>query len=765
MTLAPHRTPDQPTTAEASARPAGAVVSDSPAPERVAGLDIFTPPPRHEDTTGPEPLPPSCLSALVVSPPSEFESGRDVAAVQFAPTDQSGTRLSDEPLLYAAASGTPDSSPPEGRPPAPRLTEAALLKGAQRVQLWRVAGPLLAAGQTLTEVARLTGTSYPTLCRLRQEFGHLADHEITVEALAGRTGNCGRPSAWVDFAARPDVRRALHKLYFLSCGASSEAMTKGRRTGSAAAVLKVFARDPLCPPELARQLAAGKQPRAFIGVIREITDFMEQRDRGAKHSSLNGSLIMRRTLIEILADGTENPVQPGDWWVFDDMSDNLPHWWGLAAGHDGAKEEWAIGRQGLYAYDVTGRWLGVEKIGTVRDSYTAAIILRFVRQLMETFGKPRRGVVFERSVWASNTIKGTRLSTGGHAFEEDLDRPAMSEEDKHLVQDGLRALGIKIHYTYTPRGKEIEGAFNYYQRLKPMLASQRAQVQSSKFEVQSSELVPQPVNIGRHAGEYEHAAKQLRRARAGSHHPRDLGFLHIDESRDLDLEVFEMINAERGGSGRAATGDQDYPVLPALTPSDLRAFFTRRHELVLRNGKVTATIAGQPYDFCAPELFATLSSGFRLAIKFDPTEPTRGAAVYNLETSSSNFRGWQQNEFIGFADFLPPVPRFDWRDKLNESHDDPAGDIKKRFAGVVRTSYGAVGVKRRIKNATARDGRGNVAEASNSPVQSSELKVQSSKLPTHRTLPAPSPDAWARQQQRLSRQAEQANRLRAITQT
>jgi hypothetical protein len=562
-----------------------------------------------------------------------------------------------------------------------RLTEKALAKGADRVRLWRVAGPLLADGRTLAEVAQLTGSSHPTLSRLRRDYGHLSPETATPEQMAGRTGNCGRTGAYEEFARSSEVRQRLHALYLLSCGASADVMTKGRRTGSVASALKLFAREPMCPPDLARLLRAGKQPRALVRVIREITDFMEQRDRGPKHASLNGTLILRRTLIEILEDGQQRAIVPGDWWVFDDMSDNMPHWW------TGPEQTPLIGRQGLYGYDITGRWMGVEKIGTVRDSYTAAIILRFIRQLMETFGKPRMGIVFERSVWESRVIKGTRLTSQGTPFEDEFERPAMGDEDKALVQDGLAALGLRIHYTHTPRGKEIEGAFNYYQRLKPMMAGQR----------KAGADAGAPVHIGRHAGEYEHGAKQMRRARAGSHHPRDLGFLHIDESRDLDLEVFEHINAERGVA--------EYPKLAPLTDTDLRAFFTRRHELQLRNGKVTATLDGQPFDFCAPELFASLVSGYRLAIKFDPSEPTRGAAVYNLESGSSNFRGWQRNEFIGFAEFLPPVARFDWRENAEPG---AADDIKKRFSGVIRTAYGACAAKR-VRTATARDGKGNVA--------------------------------------------------------
>lgn len=494
----------------------------------------------------------------------------------------------------------------------------------------------------------------------------------------------GQHAAWSDFAAREDVRRELHALYLLSCGASSDYMTKGRRTGSMASTLKVFALSPLCPPDLAEVLRAGRQPIALVRVVRQMNDLHEQASRGAKHRSLNGQMIMRRTLTEILADGTEGDIQPGDWWVFDDMSDNLPHWW------TGPKNEPLLGRQGLYAYDITQRWLGVEKVGTARDSYTAAIILRFVRRLMQALGKPRRGIIFERSVWQARTITGCRLTTTGKIADEEIELPALPLEEQAKLQDGLRALGIKLHYTYTPRGKEIEGAFNHLQRLKPMIAHQRAQTTGA----------PLAQNIGRHAGEYEHPAKQVRRVRNGSHHPEDLGFLHIDASRDLDLAVMEFI---LGPDAPA------YPALAPLEPRDFAVFLPEPRELIIRDGRITATVDGQPLDFTAPELFAALGSGYRLAIKFDPSEPTLGAALYNAETSSANHRGWRVGEYVGWADFLPPVARFDWR----EGVDDPQADLRRRFNKHVRTAFGIVGLKH-ARASTARDGRGSVAEVSGS---------------------------------------------------
>jgi hypothetical protein len=678
----------------------------------------------------------------------------------------SGTQRDEQPHVdlarpLASLSGDGTNGTDGTDVSARRLTEAALMKGAERARLLKVARPLFGS-HTLEEIAGLVGTSAPTLCRLKRDYAHLSDDELIPENLAAEFTNSGRTSPYQALADDPKVQQRLEELYLLSCGASSDYMTKGRRTGSAAAVLKIFARDPLCPPMLSEELRRGKEPAPLVRVIRRVTDLMEQRSRGEKHAGLHGTVTHRRSLIEIMADGSQVPIELGDWWVFDDMSDNMPHWWALENGTEETKGTYGIGRQGLYAYDPArpsgtengprGWWLGVEKIGTVRDSYTAAIILRFIRRLMQDFGKPRRGIVFERSVWQAQSIAGFRITANGSLVDEEVERDPLANEERALIQKGLESLGLKIHYTHTPRGKEIESAFNYLQRLKPMVATLSGPAEAGT-------PYPIPVNIGRHAGEYEHAAKQLRRARAmsggaNSFNPAELGFLHIDASADLDEKVMQIINEERQVNGAG------YPDLPPLEQRDMAVFLPEIRELELRNGKVTAKEAGQPFDFCAPELFASLGSGYRLYVRFDPSEPTLGAAIYNRETSSANFEGWQDGMFIGFAEFLPEVARFDWRSEK----DSTAEDIKRRFNKHVRTAYRAVGMKH-ARAATVRDGRGNVAEVGGQrpEVRGQRPESQDRLKPGLHALPAPTEEQRRARSERLRRQSQFAKSLQTAT--
>lgn len=564
-----------------------------------------------------------------------------------------------------------------------------------------------AAGQpspSVRQAARLLEVPHSTLNKVlkRRAAGKLAPdyHE--------RGATC----EWETFADRPDVRQKLHQLYLLSCGASSDYMSKGRRTGSMASALKVFAREPICPPDLAEILLAGLQPVALKRAVREMHDLHEQKLRGPKHSSLNASIISRRD---------RSQIKPGDEWVFDDMSDNLPHWW------TGPDDQPCLGRQGLYCYDGAGRWIGVEKVGTLRDAYTAAIILRFFRRLMTAFGKPRK-IILERGVWMSNCIKGFKISPKGAVLEEEFERPAMDKAESAELIGGLEKLGIDLHYAYTPRGKIIEGAFNHLQRLKPMIAQQWSERRAAAtLNLEPGTLnAPPALNIGRHAGEFEHGAKQMRRVRARSHHPADLGFLHIEDSLSIDLEVMEFINANQG----------DYPALRPLEPNDHAVFLPEKRELLLKDGRVTATVDGTPLDFYAPELFATVGNHYRLGVKFDPSEPTLGAALYNLETSSVNHQGWRLGELIGWGQYQPPIG-WTGRAAAEDPQADPMADLRRRFNKHVRTAFGAVGLKH-ARISSARDGRGNVAETSGT-AQPSTVSRQPS-VPQPSTLnPQPAP--------------------------
>lgn len=582
-------------------------------------------------------------------------------------------------------------------------TPGALATAAGRRILLGRALPLLEGGMSQQQVAKAVGISGASMSRLLRLGGAPAGSWSAAEAcrralalptedLAPHTERCGRRSSWEALASLPAVVERLQTLYRLTCGSSSDYMAKGVRTGSARLALLRFADDELCPAPLGMMLRRGAQPRPLMSVIRTITPEIEALTRGPGH--YQGTITGLRALEEELQNGTRVPLRPGDVWELDDMSTNYPFWIELeGVGKHGT----VLGRQGLYCGDVaSSRWLGVELVGRARDAYRAEDILRFLRKLMGTYGKPRR-LRIERGVWRARAIKGWS--------EEDEDQtgptgptgqtvPEMDAAEKALLQDGLKALGVDVIYCYTPGQKGwIESNFNYLQSVLPTFVEREA------------------VNIGRHGGEYEEAAKRVRQAHDGVHHPRDLGFLHIDRAADLLEQAMEWIGSTTRGSRKGTIPNEvwdswlrEHP-LAGLSQTDLAVFLPEIREVTLRLGHAWVQADRQQFGFINPEVFADLGHGYRVTVRFDPCEPSLGAAIYNRETSSANRAGLQVGQFICWAQFHEAAPMF-------SPHKDTVGaELVRRFRAFHRTAFRAMGgrLTPAIARAEVRDGRGNVA--------------------------------------------------------
>jgi hypothetical protein len=496
-------------------------------------------------------------------------------------------------------------------------------------------------------------------------------------------------------ATLPAVVERLQTLYRLTCGASSNYMAKGQRTGSARLALLRFADDELCPAPLGMMLRRGAQPRPLMAIIRVITPELEALDRGPGH--YQGTITGLRALEEELQNGQRVPLRPGDVWELDDMSTNYPFWFECQGV---GKHSSVLGRQGLYCGDVaSSKWLGVELVGRPRDAYRAEDILRFLRKLMQAYGKPRR-LRIERGVWRARVIKGWSEEgtdgTEGTEGTEGTKVEGMDEAEQALLQDGLKALGIEVIYCYTPGQKGwIESNFNRLQQVLPTFVGREA------------------VNIGRHGGEYEEAAKRVRQAHDGVHHPRELGFLHIDRAADLLTTAMEWIGSttreSRGGTIPNEVWDgwvTEHPLAP-VTGTDLAVFLPEIREVTLRLGHAWCQHDRQQFGFINPEVFADLGQGYRVTVRFDPSEPSLGAAIYNRETSSANRAGLQVGQFICWADFHEAAPMFS-----AVKGEQPGQDLVKRFRAFHRTAFRAMGgrLTPAISRAEVRDGRGNVGK-------------------------------------------------------
>ncbi len=609
-----------------------------------------------------------------------------------------------EPVSVSFSDPMPDGSDEQ-------LTDSQLKEAHQRRAVLLDAVVLLQQGATLEAAAAHAGTNAPKLCRLLKLAGNSDDPKATAADKAWRLiegpiadlapgRSDGRPADWALMLELETFTAKLRSIYVATIGASHDyRVGADRRSASIATTLERMAAEPECPPALALKLRRGSKPICLVRYLRKITPELEAAIRGPKKAQLHG-VVSRRDHTARLPDGTRADLPAGYLIELDDMSSNQPFWYDGPSGP-------GISRQGLYARDpISGRWLGVELVARPREAYRAEDILRFLRRLMTEFGK-FSVLRMEQGIWRARTIRGHSV-TGG---EEEFERPGMGDQDRALLQDGLEALGIRVRYEHSPRGKgALESSFNH---LQTVLAT----------------FTQDLVNIGRHAGEFDAGAKALRRARAGSHTPDQLGFAHIDVLADRIEQAMAWCNARI--KGRSESPDDRWArdlaarPLPELTPRDLAAFLPATRELTVRGLRLTTVVDGTPHDFRCP-LLAELGDGFRMFIRFDPTEPTLGAALYNRETSSANHFGWKAGEFVGWAAWEMPGPQ------LDVTPDETAGlrirntreiygvgpEADAGFSGRrqqekwVRT---AVRVLPRpgqpaVKAASARDGRGNVAE-------------------------------------------------------
>lgn len=489
---------------------------------------------------------------------------------------------------------------------------------------WARIAPLMAEGLSTREIEACTGIDHVRVARLARAVAAHGEAALAPKTIVRN------PSKWFLITADGSpAGEKLVELYLATVGSGSANMTD-RHSARMATALRCFAAEPECPPELAARLRAGRYPAELKRFLRRITPALENRLRGPKHHQLHG-IVSRRDRTLRFPDGTRAEAPAGFRFVFDDMSVNQPFW----ANVDG---ELILSRQTLCAIDSRSmRWLGKLLVARPREAYRSEDILRFLQALIAITGKPDE-IVFEGGVWRARKIRGYTI-TG----ETVIERPAMAETGRNDLAEGLRALGIRLVFTHSPRAKVIEGAFNHLQAV---------------LAVKTRDLV----NIGRHAGEFEAGAKRLRQVRAGSHTAASLGFAPMQVMGERIDAAFAQINGDTNSRGEIPdeiwTRDTLARPLPHLTADDQAVFLPDRRDRVIHGGRITLEIAGRPHDYRAPWMIE-VCGGFRVVVRFDATEPTRGIAIYNREAGPANTRGWKLGQFLGFAPWECPAPMSD----------------------------------------------------------------------------------------------------------
>lgn len=588
--------------------------------------------------------------------------------------------------------------------------------------------------------AEVLGVGQVTLWRLERQYAK--------RGFRAEIENCGRNSQWEYLVGVTDGLTAfaakLQEIYLATVGAGSSNMTRKRRTAKMATALTCMAEEPECPAELRALLRRGKFPICLRRFLRSVTPELENRFRGPKHFQLNG-LTSRRDLTIRFEDGTRGELPAGFKWVFDDMSENRP-FYALVGSR------MLFSRQGLYSVDHRAlKWLGKELVARPREAYRAEDILRFCRKLFERYGKPDM-IVFERGVWHSRKIRGFKVTETQAIVEEEWERPEMAATERGMLQDGLEGIGVKVVWATSAHGKIIEGCFNHLQDVIAVMARDF-------------------VNVGRHAGEFEVAAKRVRQVRSGSRQPNELGFAPMLELSDRIDKAMAHINGKENSRGEVPdevwARDVARRPLAAMEPDDYAAFLPELRERVIDGGRVTVQVNGEPQDFRAPWM-AELGSGFKVYLKFDSSEPTLGGAVYNRECGPANVRGWKAGQFIGWAVWEMPAPAADVvgnvrgveRKSVEEFYGQGAFDngdnLRRKQSKLVATAFSALPRPGQpaVKSSEARDGEGRVVRVESGPAASPETRPHQEARPYRSAFAAPSEEQVQRRRERLLRQAD-----------
>lgn len=445
-----------------------------------------------------------------------------------------------------------------------------------------------------------------------------------------------------------------------------------------------FARDARVRPEIAavihgiedRAAAAGSRenwPESIRRAFR-VTDQEKAEFRGKKHAQ-QAEMVTRRGMFEVLADGTERDILPGETWELDDYSANQPY-----VFKDPATGELCLGRQVLAARDLAAaRWLGFDHIGRERDAYRGEDILRYIERLIRAWGMPRR-LRLERGSWESQAVHGIEVHgmTGRWGDLRDI---------------------MLIDHVFKSKGKAIiEGGFNVLQRW----------------------LGHTGTDIGRSRGEFEEATRRLRAARAAGGDPLALGFLSQEKSSQLHEEAAALINSRP--MHRAHLAER-------VSPDDLVArhgWHTRPLAaadawyflpLKIQRTVTAGTVEIAPGNGWPKMIFPVngvregvhFESGHQVLVACDPARPELGARICNGDLTAKNRAGWRIGQCLleGVA-ALPLAPQFSASEILS-----PHLAVRKKASAAAATTFRKIrsAAGGSVRESVAMDGRGNAASS------------------------------------------------------
>ncbi len=403
------------------------------------------------------------------------------------------------------------------------------------------------------------------------------------------------------------------------------------------------------------------------------------------------SFITPRTPTFLDQSGAEQRILPGMLAERDDMSNNFIFWIDWPWGGDPCSDKYGVriarGQNLLHIDAGSLRFLSMNMLVRLRDSYRADDIWQWVGQTYRDIGIPQIGERWERGIWTANKLHGTPIEAGHTGQAQRL--------------GGIQALGRKIITSHSPTTKIIENRFRYLQRL----------------------CMDIPGQIGAKRGEMEKVNKLWTACREGRRDPRDYFLSYEDAVSQLEGKLLE-VNSEpvegsiyngvpneiwlrEGGEQRMTRLDQDQSYL----------FARDRHVVTVNKGQALVRKSAPDgvrlaWYFHCDDLWRY--EGRKVALFMDDFAPAEGATVILADRQG-------EGKVVGFADLVEGCPQFALGLDLNAGRGSTAAlaalDRRKVFADAVRCEYRALGLRHTIARGTyAADGAGRSRSLERSPV-------------------------------------------------
>ena len=402
------------------------------------------------------------------------------------------------------------------------------------------------------------------------------------------------------------------------------------------------------------------------------------------------SFITPRTKTFLDRSGAEQRLLPGMLAERDDMSNNFIFWIDWPWGGDPCSDKYGVriarGQNLLHIDAGSLRFLSMNMLVRLRDSYRADDIWQWVGQTYRDIGIPQIGERWERGIWQAHKLHGTPIEAGH------------TGQDQRL--GGIQALGREIITSHSPTTKIIENRFRFFQRLCKDI----------------------PGQIGAFRGEIEKVNKLWAACRDGRSDPRMYFLSYEDavsqlESRLLDANSEQVEGAiyngipneiwqREGGEGRMTrlTVDQSY-----LFSRDRHVVTVNKGQAFVRKSAPDGVRMAWYYN--CDDLWKY--EGRKVALFMNDNAPAAGATVVLADRQG-------EGQVVGFADLVEGCPQFALGVDFNGSRGSTAAlaalDRRKVFADAVRCEYRALGLTHTIARGTyAADGAGRSRSLEKSP--------------------------------------------------